>query len=374
LTDVPDDSLDGATTPIEDPGAPSATERPRPRRIVVVLTAFLALVGIGVFVAPFAFPIHPPVIQGIRSTVAFSPDGIPGNRDVARISLRMNEPGSLKVSIVDPSDRGGAVRKVVADTHASTGKRVIRWDGKDTNGKFVPDGRYIINIKARADKKSWSGNQRSWNSNRSIIVDTTAPKVARVAVQSSIALGAKGACQVQVTTVEAGTLTIDAVVAPGTGPAAATRSPAPAAKNATVKWSWDGTTKGTPVSPGLYVIHTTLADRLGNGARTTSTCWVAHGGGVLIPRSPKRGDTVRVRLTGADGKPLPGSTPVTLSLAERTGDLGGSALTVVGGPVGGVARGPLGRVKLVMPRKRALDRLWLIATTSSQRVIIPLRP
>lgn len=374
MTDEPDASPDGATAPIGDPTAVTESDRPRPRRVVVVLTAFLALVGLGVFVAPFAFPIHPPVIQGIRSTVAFSPDGVPGRRDTARISLRMNEPGSLTVSIVDPSDRGGAVRKVVAQGHAATGKRVIRWDGKDANGKFVPDGRYIINIKARADKRSWSGNQRSWNSNRSIIVDTTPPKLARVAVQSAIALGGKGACQVQATTAEAGTLTIDAIVAPGTAAPAATRSPAPAAKNATVKWSWDGTTKGTPVAAGLYVIHTTLADRLGNGMRATSTCWVAHGGGALIPSSPKRGDTVRVRLTGADGKAIPASTPVTLSLAERTGDLGGSSLSVVGPPVGGVARGPLGQVKLVMPRKRSLDGLWLIATTSKQRVIIPLRP
>jgi flagellar hook assembly protein FlgD len=374
LTDAPDATPDGAATPTGVVTSAAAPDRPRPRRIVVVLTAFLTLVGLGVFVAPFAFPIHPPVVQGIRSTVAFSPDGAAGGRDIARISLRMNEPGSLTVSVVDPSDRGGAVRKVVSDGHAGTGKRAIQWDGTDTNGKFVGDGRYIVNIKARADKKSWSGNQRSWNSNRSIIVDTAPPKVARVAVQSSIALGGKGACQVQATTAEAGTLTIDAIAAPGTGTPVATRSPAPAGKNATVKWSWDGTAKGTPVPAGLYVIHASLADRLGNATQTTSTCWVAHGGGAVVPSAPKRGETVRVRLTGTDGKPLPATTPVTLSLAERNGALGGSTLDVVGESIGGVARGPLGQVKLVMPRKRGLDGLWLVATTSTQRVIIPLRP
>jgi hypothetical protein len=94
----------------------------------------------------------------------------------------------------------------------------------------------------------------------------------------------------------------------------------------------------------------------------------------VVPSAPKRGETVRVRLTGTDGKPLPATTPVTLSLAERNGALGGSTLDVVGESIGGVARGPLGQVKLVMPRKRGLDGLWLVATTSTQRVIIPLRP
>ena len=77
-----------------------------------------------------------------------------------------------------------------------------------------------------------------------------------------------------------------------------------------------------------------LADRLGNAMQTTSTCWVAHGGGAVVPAAPKRGETVRVRLTGTDGKPLPATTPVTLSLAERNGALGGSTLDVVGEPIG----------------------------------------
>lgn len=373
MTDEPDASPHTAPLPIDETGDARADAKRRPRRIVTILTLLLALVGLGVFIAPFAFPIHPPVVQGIRSTVAFSPTAAVGG-GTARISFKMNEPATITVAIVDPSDRGGKVRATVKQGAVKQGRLTLKWDGKDDAGTLLPDGRYIVNIKARANTRSWSGKQRSWNSNRAILVDTTPPKLAQLRVQSAIATGAKGACQVQATAAEAGTLMIEAIPAPGSGRALATRAPAPVGKNATAKWSWDGIAKGSPAPPGLYVIRTTLSDKLANAAHAIGTCWVSHGGGAIIPSSPKRGDAVRVQLTGDDGAVLGPSTPVTLTLARRNGDLGTSALDVVGGSVGGTARGPMSQTKLILPRKLALDNLWLVATTAGRRVVIPLRP
>lgn len=336
------------------------------RKLLATLTGGLVLLACGVFIAPFAFPIRPPVVQGIRSTVTLSP-GSEGARGTALISFKMNEAGSASVTISDPSERGRTLRKILHEGSAPKGRLSVRWDGTDESGARLPDGRYIVNIRAKA-------GDRSWNSNRPIYIDTTAPTAAKVVVSSAIKLGATGACDVTVTATDAATLQIAAVPSPGVGNPVATRAPAPLAKDATARWSWNGTAKGRPVRPGLYVIRTALSDRLRNTSTTIRTCWVSHGGGAAVPRQPRRGDAIRVQLSGPTGEPLPPSTPVTLTLLRRTGDIGGDRLDVVGDRIGRAVRAPLGRVELLLPRRRSLTEMWLVATTADQRVIIPLRP
>ena len=51
-------------------------------------------------------------VRGFQATRLFSPNG-DQLRDTARVSFRMNEPGTVTVAITDPADRGGAVRRVL---------------------------------------------------------------------------------------------------------------------------------------------------------------------------------------------------------------------------------------------------------------------
>lgn len=348
------------TAPHTDNGTPSSN-----RRLVGILGALLAAVGAGVFVAPFAFPIRPPVVQGIRSTVLFSPSA-EGSRSTASISFKMNEAGAASVTVSDPSDRGGTVRRVVREGDAPAGRISVTWDGRDEQGAVLPDGRYILNIRANAGR-------RSWNSNRPIYIDTSPPEVSDLTVRSAIAYGSRGACQVSVTVADPGTLALSAT-APRSTAVLARRDEAQVSRGTTVRWSWDGTRRGRRVSPGLYVIRATTTDRLRNVGQTIGTCWVSHGGGASVPAVPARGARVGVRLSDRAGRAVAASTPTRVWLARRKGDLGGTSLDVVGRRIGSVAQGRLDRVRVVLPRRRSLGDLWLVAETSEQQVVIPLRP
>ncbi len=355
MTDTSD-----STTPPADYGTHSSN-----RRLVGIVGALLAAVGAGVFIAPFAFPIRPPVVQGIRSTVLFSPTA-EGSRSTASISFRMNEAGTASVTIGDPSERGGAVRRVVREGDAPAGRLSVTWDGRDDQGQVLPDGRYIVNIRANAGR-------RSWNSNRPIYIDTSPPELSDLTVRSAIAFGSRGACQVSVTAADPGTLALSAT-APDSPKVLAQRDEAQVSRGQTVRWSWDGTRRGRRVPPGLYVIRATTTDRLRNVGRTIGTCWVSHGGGATTPAEPARGARIGVRLSDRAGRPVSASTPVRVWLARRKGDLGGTSLDVVGRRIGSVARGRLDRVRIVLPRRQSLGDLWLVAETSQQQVVIPLRP
>lgn len=363
------------TTASDPLGAPTPTlvhpvvgrETPRNRALIAWLIAGLTAVGVGVFITPFVFPIRPPIIKGIRSTTLFSPNG-DRQQDQGKVSFRMNEAGSVTVVVNDPPDRGGKPRRVLHQGATPAGRLTLTWDGKDEAGKVVADGRYVISIRGRAEK-------RTWNSSRAISVDATAPRLRRIEVQSALSYGATGACRVTVAAEEPASLTMDVAPAPATGAAVALRGTTRIREDRTVTWNWDGTgASGKPVKPGLYGVRTMLTDRARNTGRTVTGCWVGHGGGKVLPAQPKAGAVVRVRLTNAAGEPLPMSTPVRLSLARRLGTPGTQSLSVVGRAVGGSARGPLGRVKLTIPKRIPPRELWLVATTANQRILIALRP
>ena len=334
----------------------------RKRRLVGAAILVLFVVGLGVFLAPFAFPTPPPIVTGFQSTRQFSPNG-DGAREVARIAVRLNTPSFVDVEIRDRSNR-----RWKGLISADRPKEIVRlaWDGTDDQGRPVPDGRYVVRLRASAGRKRW-------NASKVLVVDRVAPPLGNLSVQSAALAGSgDGECRVAATALDRGEMAIEASAAGGVP--VARFGPKTVDAGETALWNWDGKrADGGPTPPGLYVIRATLADVPNNRSEQSATCWVGHLVGAAVPSRPKLGSSVGLRLQDTAGTALRASTRVTVSIARRIGDPG-TASQVIGPRVGARVSGPVGRVRIQLPRRIPPARLWLIATTDGGRALIPLRP
>lgn len=333
------------------------------RRVVGAGLLVLFLVGMGVFVAPFAFPTPPPIVTRFQATRQFSPNG-DGTREIARIAVRLNEPSLVSVEIRGLDDRRW---KGLIDERRPKGVVRLSWDGTDDQGRPVPDGQYVVRLRAEAGR-------RRWNASRRTILDRTAPPLGTLTVQSAALAGpGEGQCRVTTSALDRGVATIEAAPS-ADGLAVARTGPTAAAAGDPIVWNWDGKrADGTLAPPGLYVIRASLADVPGNRSTQSATCWAGHLLGSTVPPRPRLGARVGVRLRGLDGGALPPSTPATLEVYRRIGDPGASTL-VLGSRVGARVSGPVGRLRLPLPRRIPPRDLWVVATTDGGRALIPLRP
>jgi hypothetical protein len=82
-----------------------------------------------------------------KSTRHFSPDG-DGRRDVARAKVRVRVTDDVSVNVVDAA--GAVVRRLVSGQPAGKGRPVrVRWDGRDQQGRRVPDAEYFLRVSLR---------------------------------------------------------------------------------------------------------------------------------------------------------------------------------------------------------------------------------
>ncbi len=109
--------------------------------------SILALVAFGVFVLPFAFVTPPPIITRFTSTHVFSPGSTTG-RDVARVSIRLSQPSSVRITIKDGA--GVIVHTIANGTVVRTTTLSVPWAGQTDAGTPVPDGTYTIDLDAHA--------------------------------------------------------------------------------------------------------------------------------------------------------------------------------------------------------------------------------
>jgi len=333
------------------------------RRLLGAALLALFVLGLGVFLAPFAFPTPPPIVTGFQSTRQFSPNG-DRTRDIARIAVKLNAASFVDVEIRDTADRRW--QGLIAEDRP---KGIVRlaWDGTDDQGRPAPDGPYVVRLRARAGRKQW-------NASRKIVLDRTAPSIGSLAVESAALAGpGEGECRVAVTAVDRGSLTIEVVAPEHRGVAVARFGPKTVTAGQTALWNWDGKrADGSPAEPGLYIVHAVLADVPGNRSEQSTTCWAGHLLGATVPPRPALGAKVGVRLRDLAGNPIPPATRVQLEIVRRTG-AGGSAPRL-GAPVGSRVAGAAGSVRIQLPRRIPPARLWIVATTRGGRALIPLRP
>ena len=337
----------------------------RRRRLVGAGLLVLFVLGLGVFLAPFAFPTPPPIVTRFQATRLFSPNG-DGAREVAKIAVRLNEPSLVDVEIRDNADKRW--KGVINEARP---KEIVRleWDGTDDRGAPVPDGRYVVRLRARSQVGA-----KKWNKSRAIVVDRAAPPLGTLTVASAVLAGpGDGQCRIAATALDKGTMTIQAFAQDGKLPDGRF-GPTNVAAGETSLWNWNGLrADGTPAPAGLYTIRASLSDPPGNRSERTETCWVGGAIGTLVPGRPALGTRVAVRLRTPAGAPVPPSTRVTLEVFRRIGDPG-TASQVLGRQVGARVSGPLGTVRLPLPRRIPAVKLWVVASYDGGRVLIPLRP
>jgi hypothetical protein len=304
----------------------------------------LVLVAFGVFVLPFAFTTPPPIITRFVATRIFSP-GTPDGRPIATAAVRLSEPANVVITVKDPSS-GEIVARL------SDGRRTIRattlavtWDGRDLDGRRVPDGTYALDLDARAGKKKFAKS-------RKVVVDTTAPQP-EVVVRSTPA-----ACIATASGPgEAATISFSAPLARVTAPDRRI-----GARGSTT-WEWAGRrADGRRVAPGIQVIRVVARDREGNVDVQARTCWVSHLDARAVPGSPRAGQEVGVVVAGGR------DTPVTLTLRRRLADPGGPpGRRVLGERVGPAVTGPASRARITIPDGADPGQLWLLAATGPDR-------
>jgi len=318
----------------------------------------LVVFALVVFILPFAFPTPPPIVTRFGATQLFSPN-TDGARDVARVSVRMRERGTVSVDVV--SDEG-VVRTLVRDRVVPPGWLRLTWDGRGDDGEVVGDGSYALRLRARAGAKVF-------NTSRRIRVDTAAPELSEMRADAGGGAGAE--CVVRVVPAESVSLLLEArpAGAPDTREPVRRLGPRPVGTGG-LEWSWNGRdARGRPVAPGLHAVRATVRDAARNATTATRTCWVGHLRGTASPAPARPGDLLRVRLRRPDGTALPAGTPVRLRLYRRAGTPGADR-RVLGARVARPVRAPAGAARIRLPRGLRADALWLVADAGGGAALI----
>lgn len=356
-----------------DPGAPAdgpdGGPRSRGRTAVGVLMLALAVFGLVVFLLPFAFPTPPPIVTRFAATRLFSPDGDRA-RDVARVSVRMREAGSITLEVTSGDD---VIRTLAEGRPSGRGWHRFTWDGRDAAGDRVEDGDYALRLRARAGRKVF-------NTSRRIRVDSSAPALAAMTTSPppADATGPTPECLVEITPADDAAVVLEALSLDGRR-ALRRLGPRPVPGGQTLRWGWDGRGADGPAATGLHVVRAVLTDPARNATVVARTCWIGHLVGGVEGRAPRPGDLVRLRLRRPDGTPLRPDGRVRLQLHRRTGTPGGDG-AVLGRRV---ARPVVTRVRdaaIRLPRTRRTDALWVVARVPARdglppgRALIPLGP
>lgn len=304
----------------------------------------LVLVAFGVFVLPFAFTTPPPIITRFVATRAFSPQADQG-RALATVAIRLSEPSNVAITVKDPAT--GTIVARLSDGNRVVRSRTlaVRWDGRDLDGRQVPDGTYAIDLEARAGEKKFSKSRR-------VVVDTAPPRP-RVTVSTT----ATGCTAVASAPGEAAAITFSA-------PTAGVRAPVQrVGARGRAEWRWNGRdARGRLVPTGLQPIRVVARDERGNESDRAFTCWVGHLTARAVPGQPASGDPVGVVLPGR------GDPQVTLTLRRRVGTPGGPVgRQVLGDAVGQPVTGPASTARITIPVGTDPADVWLLAAVGDDR-------
>ena len=338
---------------------------------VRVLFAVLILATAGAFLASqYLKGEEPLVLRFEREPKAFSPtaDGVV-NR--ARVGFVLREPAKVTFSVID--SEGAEVRRLV-DARRLPGDEELffDWNGRDDDGRLVPDGVYRLRVVRE-------GQGRSVTSGRRVRVDTKPAQLAITGARPNLIPAGSGPVPVRVRF--QGLRTADArfrVLRVGAGrPREVARFEADARRRGT----WNGRVRGGAPPEGEYVFEVSARDRSGNlgrsrlrparprtavavrGPTLAAPPGVVSAGSraVLRAEGVRRGSPYSVRPVGG-GKPLPdgrvrsGTLRLRIPSGARTGlyvvrvnsrdRTAAAPLAVAGRPVGG---GSSARPLVVLP-------------------------
>jgi hypothetical protein len=148
-------------------------------RAARILFALLVVATAASFFVAQRLKNQPAVVQGVRFSGAFSPDG-DGRRDRLAISFRVKRSQPVTAEMVDPG--GQTVRTLVSDRDVKAYQRTsMVWDGKGDDGRVAPDGRYRLKVVLPDEGRSIIVQSRSVQ----LRTDPPKPRVVSVAVEGA---------------------------------------------------------------------------------------------------------------------------------------------------------------------------------------------
>jgi hypothetical protein len=146
-------------------------------RAARILFGLLVVATVGSFFLAQRLKNQPAVLQSIRVSGAFSPDG-DGRRDNLAIFFKVKRGQPITVQIVD--DRGQTVRTLASDKDVKSYffNRFV-WNGKDDSGRVASDGRYRLKVVLEDEGRSIVAQTKSFE----LRTDKPRPSVQDVVVQ-----------------------------------------------------------------------------------------------------------------------------------------------------------------------------------------------
>jgi hypothetical protein len=256
----------------------------------------------------------PSVVQRLRMSPFFSPNG-DGRFDRARITFRLKQGDDVTVTVLDAD--GDPVRTLLDDRHISAYQPLnppLRWDGRDDQGRIVPDGLYRIRITLR-------GQGRSVAPQRSIRKDTTPPRPVVTSMGPDPHYGPellpRPDGKAAVAHFQAAPKYRPRALLFRTSPAAPRLVLDQALKPGDTSWAWDGTADGRSVSPGTYLVVLEWRDQAGNVGTSAP---LDQAGLPILNRGRLRGRggiTVRYLAAQAPAEPVKARDPLQLGVDSR---------------------------------------------------------
>ena len=148
------------------------------RPLVRVVFALLVLATIAAFLVTQQLKSEfPLVIRFAAKPLNFSPNG-DGARDTTQLGFDLSEPARVTFSVMD--QEGHEVRRLINDRLlAGDAKHRVRWDGRDDQGRMVPDGIYRMRVLRRDEG-------RVIDSQKQIKVDRRPPSVVLTSARPNV--------------------------------------------------------------------------------------------------------------------------------------------------------------------------------------------
>jgi hypothetical protein len=139
-----------------------------PRTPLVALAAFalLALSTLAAFFVTQRLKDSDPVVKRIATPLVVSPNG-DGRKDRAHVTFVLPKGDRTTVAIVNAG--GDELRRLIDDRSLGRGPHAVDWDGRDEQGRVMPDGAYYVRVSLRRQGRAVTGP-------RPIALETTPPQ------------------------------------------------------------------------------------------------------------------------------------------------------------------------------------------------------